>query len=187
VGLIGDVSRVNCSITPESQGFSVQLFKLACNYDGGDAEVDHNRGGIVAAQRSAEIEIINEKLMTDPPYVGWDFTSFNEDSLVILDCQRANGGICVINAWSDTYIHVTSFRPTKSSLRDEILIQPSFFLEHQTSDLTAEDEPREEVSEAAMMIRQSRYIFDHPEIEQTVRDTVSEGVNILLNLILHND
>lgn len=183
MGLSGYVSRVDCDITPGSQALSARIYQLVCGHDGRDAEGDYSRGASFAAQRKAEIDIINEKLMTDPPYVGWDYTSFSEDSLVILDCPRANGGICVINTWNDRYIHITSFRPTRPGSRDEIIIQTGYFLEHQGTAAVAHGEPREEVSEAVALIRQSRYVFDHPEMGQTMRDAISQGANILLDLI----
>ncbi len=179
--LAGDFTRVECDVSPEAQELSIKLYTLACNEDGRAAEVDTSRGAQLADLRRAEIAVINEKLMTDPPYIGWDYNSFNEDSLVILDCPRANGGICVINVWDDTFVHVTSFRPTKPHQRDQILIQPWILLQDKDSNYTSEGELREEVLEAATIISLLRYLFDNPQVGQTVQNAISAGANILLN------
>ncbi len=160
--LLGKVSKVDCDVTPASQRLSVSLYKLVCGNDGAYAYVDEVAGALLADQRFAEVQIINEMLMKDA-YAGAYYRSFGEEALVVLDCARAFGGICVINPWNETFIHITTFRPRSGHIRDEIWMQPWYFLENQTPTFEIEGDMNQSVLNAASMVVESRYYFDHPE------------------------
>lgn len=183
VRLAGDISRVDCDISPDAQGFPVQLYQMICGNDGRDAEEDVSNGAVLAEQRLAEAQIINERLMTDSAYSGWDFRSFNENAVIILNCSYADGGICVLNAWNDSFIHVTSWRPTGSGVRHEIYMQPQFYLNNQEMDYVSQGELNQDVASVAFLIAQSRDFFDNPEMREKILNTISEGINTFLHNI----
>jgi hypothetical protein len=183
IELLGDVSRVDCDNTPEAQDLPVGLYEIVCEGNGSDLPPDEREGLRFIHQRREEAQIINDKLVRGPRYLIGD-VEFNEHDLVIIDCPRAFGGICVLSELPEQsnipYLYVTDFRPLGLVNLNGLMIQTVEYLKAQEPDFEIQGETNQDVLAAQMLIRQSRAFFDDPEAENRVASQIVEGMKAVI-------
>ena len=184
--LFGDVTRTDCqNNTADALDLPQSLYSLVCSHDGHWLVDDPDAAQPFIEQRAREAEILNSKLRSRSRGRA---TTYGTDSIVILDCPSAYGGICVLSDMGrGRYIRIDKFMT--STMAQEILYQPPYFLEAQIPSPTtlALDFTRrplhEDVLSVAEDIRFSRFIFDNPQIKEYISEAILFGARMFVNLM----
>lgn len=183
--LFGNATRVDCVNTSESQELSLSLFRLKCDHGDEWFQSNPERASLLIEQREREVAILNDALKSNPAERR---KQYGIDSIIIVDCPLAFGGICVLNESSNSeYIHVNNYH--RSLLGDNISYNVSYFPEVQIRSIrdlatNAATHPLgENVRSVAQQIRCSRFIFDHPEVKERFNKILLEGARTFINFM----